>query len=87
MAIVLGLYVFSYTVLSIQGVYGWGAIGGNGVKYWRWYPKGFGFSNRQQAQFLRLFYAPLHWLDSEYWHHQDDVYGQRKPPIFNGFPP
>ena len=87
LSIVLGLYVVSYMVLSIQGVYGWGAIGSNGVKYWRWYPKGFGLRNPQQAQFLRFFYAPLDWLDGELWHEGDDVYDKPKSPIYNGFPP
>lgn len=96
-AILVGLYVVSYLPLTLQGVYGWGAIGTNGVKYWVWYPQGFGFESRVRAAFLRTFYLPLHGLDIEYWHTEDrllhDKYlherfrHNRTLPSFDGFPP
>jgi len=86
-AIVVGLYVVSYLPLTLQGVYGWGAIGTNGVKWWVWYPKGFGFENPAQSAFLRIFYMPLHGLDREYWHTGDKFLKDRSLPSFHGFPP
>ena len=86
-AILLGLYVVSYLPLTLQGVYGWGAIGTNGVKWWTWYPKGFGFENPVQSIFLRTFYMPLYGLDLEYWHTNDKFLKDRSLPSFHGFPP
>ena len=95
-AILLSLYVVSYLPLTLQGVYGWGAMGLDGPKCWMWYPKGFGWLSKQRA-FVRTFYLPLHFLDCEYWHTEDRFIHDeflherfqrdRTLPFFHGFPP
>ena len=87
LAILVGLYVASYLSLTLQGVYGWGAIGTSGVKWWEWYPKGFGFENETRAAFLRAFYLPIYSFDREYWHTKDGYLNDRSQPVFHGFPP
>lgn len=60
-------YFGSYFIMSIQGGYGPGAVGGNGVKFYYWYPKGISFDSRRGLWIWRV-YAPLWELDQSIWH-------------------
>lgn len=61
------LYCASYVVLSIQGTYGPGAFGCNGIKWYNWYPKGFAY-NGEPGDWIGAVYGPLLALDRAMWH-------------------
>ena len=78
LSVAVGAYVVSYLVLSLQGRYEPSAIGLNGVKWYRWAPRGFVTDFRWSSSFAAVF-LPLHFLDTKMWHTSDRARFDRYP--------
>ncbi|MBK1854030.1 hypothetical protein JO972_03620 [Verrucomicrobiaceae bacterium 5K15] len=65
----VAFYLISYLLLSSLGTYGPAAYGTNGVKFYRWYPRGISTGGVPQLV-IGMVYAPLWALDRAYWHTQ-----------------
>lgn len=75
---VVGGYILSYLVLSLQGRYEPSAIGLNGVKWYQWAPSGFVTDFRWNRS-MSTGFLPLHFLDTKLWHTADSAYSKRYP--------
>jgi hypothetical protein len=65
---VLGVYVFSYWMLSIRGRFEIEAVGMKGPKGWIWAPAGYpDFPTSGDITWQRL-YHPLWVMDCQFWH-------------------
>ena len=78
LALPLGFYMGSYLFLTTAGRFEPGTIGLNGVKSYRWAPKGF-VSNFKWNREIERKYAPLYYLDQKFWHPSDAAYGSKYP--------
>ncbi len=75
---VVGAYILSYLALSLQGRYEPSAIGLNGVKWYRWAPRGFVTDFRWNSSMGAAF-LPLHFLDTKLWHTSGRAHSERYP--------
>ncbi|HRH99231.1 MAG TPA: hypothetical protein PLB55_25030 [Prosthecobacter sp.] len=76
--LVFGGYVISYIRISARGRFEPEFIGLNGVKRYGWAPDGF-VSEFKWDHSKLLFYYPLHFIDTRFFHTNDDAYNGRFP--------
>ena len=74
----LFLYICSYLSLSLNGRFEPATIGLNGVKDYRWAPKGFVTDFKWNSKTM-LFYLPLYYIDDKFWHTEDTVSSGKYP--------
>lgn len=67
-AMLLAVYVLSYTLLSLQGAYGPATAGVHGVKTCAWYPRGFREESGEWRDRTMTVFIPIWFLDLRYWH-------------------
>ncbi|BDS07957.1 hypothetical protein NT6N_29970 [Oceaniferula spumae] len=63
----VAFYFSSYFLLSSMGTYGPAAYGTNGIKSYRWYPRGIGVGH-PSTYVIGIVYSPLWALDRAHWH-------------------
>ncbi len=66
-ALLLCLYIASYTAMSVRGQYEPAIIGADHVKLWAWAPDGFAPNGLWRPRLIYV-YAPLYLLDTRLWH-------------------
>ena len=76
--LVIAAYVLSYVRISARGRFEPTFIGLNGVKRYGWAPQGF-VSEFKWSRPKLLFYYPLHFIDTRFFHSSDDAYSERFP--------
>lgn len=77
-AALLGCYVCSYWLLSLNGRFEPDVIGLNGVKSYGWAPAGFVTHFKWHVR-LVYFYCPLYLGDIRLWHKSDDALSGQYP--------
>jgi len=74
----LCIYVGVYAILSLEGRYEPAAWGLDHVKWYAWAPRGF-VQDFQWSRPLMLTFAPLYYLDTRFWHKEEDSHSGKYP--------
>ena len=72
------MYLLSYFIMSLNGIYRPGCVGGNGIKWYDWMPAGYYSENLEFRRYVFNFYGPLWLLDKNYWHEESGSFAGPK---------